>query len=93
VVEALGQIPAQALPAGDQASTFFQRVTAGNMVGAAVEWTRYYAGWADKLPLGRITSNGGAGGSFGHTLRQPNGVIGAIITWNAPLMSLAMKVP
>lgn len=69
------------------------RITAGNMVGAAVEWTRYYAGWADKLPLGRISSNGGAGGSFGHTLRQPYGVIGAIITWNAPLMSLAMKVP
>lgn len=69
------------------------RTTAGNMVGAAVEWTRYYAGWADKLPLGRISSNGGSGGSFGHTLRQPYGVIGAIITWNAPLMSLAMKVP
>lgn len=62
-------------------------------VTAATEWIRYYAGWADKLPLGRITSVVGAGGSFGHTLRQPYGVIGAIITWNAPLMSLAMKVP
>ncbi|MDN3482651.1 aldehyde dehydrogenase family protein [Arthrobacter sp. APC 3897] len=62
-------------------------------VSAAVEWIRYYGGWADKLPLGRITSVAGAGGSFGHTLRQPYGVIGAIITWNAPLMSLAMKVP
>ena len=62
-------------------------------VSAAVEWIRYYGGWADKLPLGRITSVAGAGGSFGHTLRQPYGVIGAIITWNAPLMSLSMKVP
>ena len=62
-------------------------------VAAAVEWIRYYGGWADKLPLGRITSVAGAGGSFGHTLRQPYGVIGAIITWNAPLMSLSMKVP
>lgn len=62
-------------------------------VTAATDWIRYYAGWADKLPLGRITSVVGAGGSFGHTLRQPYGVIGAIITWNAPLMSLAMKVP
>lgn len=62
-------------------------------VAAAVEWIRYYGGWADKLPLGRITSVAGAGGAFGHTLRQPYGVIGTIITWNAPLMSLAMKVP
>ncbi|WP_449372628.1 aldehyde dehydrogenase family protein [Arthrobacter psychrolactophilus] len=62
-------------------------------VTAAAEWIRYYGGWADKLPLGRITSVVGAGGSFGHTLRQPYGVIGTIITWNAPLMSLAMKVP
>lgn len=62
-------------------------------VAAAVEWIRYYGGWADKLPLGRVTSVVGAGGSFGHTLRQPYGVIGVIITWNAPLMSLAMKVP
>ncbi|MFJ6415595.1 aldehyde dehydrogenase family protein [Paeniglutamicibacter sp. NPDC091659] len=67
--------------------------TAHATVAAAVEWIRYYGGWADKLPLGRITSAVGAGGSFGHTLRQPYGVIGAIITWNAPLMSLAMKVP
>lgn len=81
------------LAAAGMADNGAPRITAGNMVGAAVEWTRYYAGWADKLPLGRITSNGGAGGSFGHTLRQPYGVIGAIITWNAPLMSLAMKVP
>lgn len=67
--------------------------TALLMVGAAAEWIRYYAGWADKLPLGRITSVAGAGGSFGHTLRQPYGVIGIVITWNAPLVSLAMKVP
>ncbi|MET4002045.1 aldehyde dehydrogenase (NAD+) [Arthrobacter sp. UYCu511] len=69
------------------------QATAAAMVGAAAEWIRYYGGWADKLPLGRVTSVAGAGGSFGHTLRQPYGVIGVVITWNAPLMSLAMKVP
>lgn len=69
------------------------RRTAYATVEAAVEWIRYYGGWADKLPLGRVTSVVGAGGAFGHTLRQPYGVIGVIITWNAPLMSLAMKVP
>ncbi|MGP5164592.1 aldehyde dehydrogenase family protein [Arthrobacter rhombi] len=69
------------------------RTTARLSVDAAAGWIRYYGGWADKLPLGRISSTVGAGGVFGHTLRQPYGVIGAIITWNAPLMSLAMKVP
>ncbi|MDN5887442.1 MAG: aldehyde dehydrogenase family protein [Micrococcaceae bacterium] len=69
------------------------RTTARLSVDAAATWIRYYGGWADKLPLGRISSTVGAGGVFGHTLRQPYGVIGAIITWNAPLMSLAMKVP
>lgn len=62
-------------------------------VAAAVEWTRYYAGWADKVPLGRVAQHAGSGGEFGYTLRQPYGIIGVIITWNAPLMSLAMKVP
>lgn len=69
------------------------RTTARASVEAAAGWIRYYGGWADKLPLGRVTSTVGADGTFGHTLAQPYGVIGAIITWNAPLMSLAMKVP
>lgn len=69
------------------------RTVVAASVVAAAEWIRYYAGWADKLPLGRVTSVVSAGGDFGHTLRQPYGVIGIIITWNAPLMSLAMKVP
>ena len=32
-------------------------------------------------------------GELGYTLAQPYGVIGVIITWNGPLISLAMKVP
>jgi aldehyde dehydrogenase (NAD+) len=32
-------------------------------------------------------------GELGFTMAQPYGVIAAIITWNAPLMSIAMKVP
>lgn len=62
-------------------------------VAAAAEWTRFYAGWADKVPLGRVAQLAQSGGEFGYTLRQPYGVIGVIITWNAPLMSLAMKIP
>jgi aldehyde dehydrogenase (NAD+) len=62
------------------------------MVPTAVEWTRYYAGWADKISAD-VTASLRADGEFSYTLAQPYGVIGAIITWNGPLISLAMKVP
>lgn len=62
------------------------------MVGLSVEWTRYYAGWADKIS-GEVTANLRTEGEFSYSLAQPYGVIGAIITWNGPLISLAMKVP
>jgi len=66
-------------------------------VGAAfpmlsTEWTRYYAGWADKL-TGDLTGNPQDLGELGYTLAQPYGVVGIIITWNGPLISLAMKIP
>jgi aldehyde dehydrogenase (NAD+) len=66
--------------------------TSGIMANISAEWTRYYAGWCDKLAgdvVGRLMD----GGSFSYTVGQPYGVIGAVITWNAPLLSLAMKVP
>lgn len=62
------------------------------MIPIAVEWTRYYAGWADKISS-EVTASLRANGEFSYTLAQPWGVIGAIITWNGPLVSLAMKVP
>jgi aldehyde dehydrogenase (NAD+) len=62
------------------------------MVPIAVEWTRYYAGWADKISSD-VTATLASGGEFSYTLAQPYGVIGAIITWNGPLISMAMKVP
>lgn len=62
------------------------------LVAMSAEWTRYYAGWADKL-TSEVTGSFGTRGEFTYTLRQPYGVIGAIITWNGPLISLAMKVP
>lgn len=58
----------------------------------AIEWTRYYAGWADKISSD-VTSTLVGDGEFSYSLAQPYGVIGAIITWNGPLISLAMKVP
>lgn len=65
--------------------------TAGAPV-LARDWTRYYAGWADKVE-GQTTSTLGPDGEFSYTLAQPYGVIGIIITWNGPLISLGMKIP
>jgi aldehyde dehydrogenase (NAD+) len=64
----------------------------GGLVAMSVEWTRYYAGWADKI-TSEVSGSYRAHGEFSYTLSQPYGVIGVIITWNGPLISLAMKVP
>jgi aldehyde dehydrogenase (NAD+) len=54
------------------------------------EWIRYYAGWADKID-GQVVSMPPAGELI-YTRPEPYGVIGIIITWNGPLISLGMKV-
>ena len=65
----------------------------GGMTVSAVEWTRYYAGWADKI-AGEVSSTFGSGvGELNYTVLEPYGVVGIIITWNGPLISLAMKIP
>lgn len=65
----------------------------GGMTGSAVEWTRYYAGWADKI-AGELCSGFGSGVSeLNYTVLEPFGAVGIIITWNGPLISLAMKIP
>jgi aldehyde dehydrogenase (NAD+) len=61
-------------------------------IDAAFEWTHYYAGWADKIE-GLVASGFSPADEFAYTLAEPYGVIGHIITWNAPLLSLGMKVP
>jgi aldehyde dehydrogenase (NAD+) len=57
----------------------------------AEEWTSYYAGWADKLE-GQLVSSNRQQRDLAYTLAEPYGVVGIIITWNGPLISLAMKV-
>jgi aldehyde dehydrogenase (NAD+) len=64
----------------------------GVMSSMAAEWTRYHAGWCDKLSS-EVVGLPADSGALSYTMAQPYGVIGAIITWNAPLFSLAMKVP
>jgi aldehyde dehydrogenase (NAD+) len=63
------------------------------MAGVSAEWTRYYAGCADKVTGEMSSSFSGGVNELNYTIPQPYGVIGIIITWNGPLVSLAMKIP
>lgn len=60
-------------------------------VDTAVGWTRYYAGWCDKL-TGELMSTFDTRGEFSYSVPEPIGIVGIIITWNGPLISLGMKV-
>ncbi|WP_236794247.1 aldehyde dehydrogenase [Amycolatopsis sp. GM8] len=62
------------------------------MLGEVVSQFRYYAGWADKIH-GTTVDIGTADRRFeGRTLREPVGVAGMIVPWNAPLAAAALKV-
>ncbi len=55
---------------------------------SVVENFRYYAGWADKLEGETIPVSGPF---FNYTLREPVGVVGAIVPWNFPLSLASWK--
>ena len=61
------------------------------MAMLAASWHEYYAGWADKLD-GQLLSTFDTRGEFSYTAPEPYGVVGIIITWNGPIISLGMKV-
>ena len=58
-------------------------------IPAAVDTLRYYAGWADKINGHVIPARPDA---FTYTLREPVGVVGAIVPWNFPLMIGMWKI-
>ncbi|MCZ6917365.1 MAG: aldehyde dehydrogenase family protein, partial [Gemmatimonadetes bacterium] len=51
-------------------------------VSMSIETLRYYSGWADKITGDTLPVNGPF---FAYTLREPVGVVGAIVPWNFPL--------
>jgi aldehyde dehydrogenase (NAD+) len=57
----------------------------------AVGMLRYYAGLATTVE-GRTVENSLPGAFFSYTLKEPVGVVGAIIPWNAPLSSSIWKI-
>jgi phenylacetaldehyde dehydrogenase len=63
--------------------------------GYASDFIRYYAGWCTKIHGSTIPVSpmGVANGeSLTYTKREPVGVVGAIIPWNAPIAMLALKL-
>jgi aldehyde dehydrogenase (NAD+) len=56
---------------------------------AVVECLQYYAGWADKIHGETIPVRGN---HFTYTLREPIGVVAAIVPWNFPLLLASWKV-
>jgi aldehyde dehydrogenase (NAD+) len=51
----------------------------------------YYAGLADSYPFEQ-RAQPTAGGEFGLIVREPVGVVGAIVPWNSPLSLIAYKI-
>jgi len=56
---------------------------------STVECFEYYAGWADKIEGETIPVSGPY---LNYTLREPVGVVGAIVPWNFPMLLAAYKV-
>jgi len=58
-------------------------------IPAAAECLQYYAGWADKIHGETLPVKGN---HFTYTLREPLGVVAAIVPWNFPLLLASWKV-
>ncbi|WP_420998047.1 aldehyde dehydrogenase family protein [Cupriavidus sp. 30B13] len=56
---------------------------------AAIDTLRYYAGWADKINGQVVPARPGA---LTYTVREPVGVVAAIVPWNFPLMIGMWKI-
>ncbi len=57
-------------------------------LGMTVSTLRYYGGWADKITGDTLPVDGPF---FTYTLREPIGVVGAIVPWNFPLNIASWK--
>ncbi|MGD6749700.1 aldehyde dehydrogenase family protein [Streptomyces sp. BH105] len=55
-------------------------------------WFGYYAGWADKIEGATIPPSPVMVQGLDYTVPEPYGVVGIILTWNGPIMSVGMKI-
>ncbi len=61
-------------------------------VPSAIENFRYIAGWATKLEGSTLPLSVPGARYHAYTVREPVGVVGAIIPWNFPLIMAAWKL-
>ncbi|WP_284982303.1 aldehyde dehydrogenase family protein [Arthrobacter sp. efr-133-TYG-118] len=63
-------------------------------VPLAADWFRYMAGWPTKLEGSTIPVSAVAtpGDYFAYTVREPVGVVAAVVAWNFPLLLAAWKL-
>jgi aldehyde dehydrogenase (NAD+) len=66
------------------------RISAARVLAAA-EVARYYAGWATKIH-GETLPNSAPSPMFSYTVKEPVGVVGAIIPWNGPINTVIWKL-
>ena len=66
--------------------------SAAGDVGVAAELFRYFAGWATKIEGTTIPMSNEDRTYLAYTVREPVGVVGAIVPWNFPLTMACFKV-
>ncbi|WP_033283527.1 aldehyde dehydrogenase family protein [Streptomyces sp. NRRL F-525] len=66
--------------------------TSAGLAHLSAGWFGYYAGWADKLEGATIPLSPRMVPGLDYTVPEPYGVIGVILTWNGPIMSVGMKI-
>ncbi|MFF0085862.1 aldehyde dehydrogenase family protein [Streptomyces canus] len=83
-VPELGRLTTLELGAPIMMSSALAHLTAG--------WFGYYAGWADKIEGATIPPSPVMVQGLDYTVPEPYGVVGIILTWNGPIMSVGMKI-
>ena len=66
--------------------------SAAGDVAVAAELFRYFAGWATKIEGTTIPMSNEDRSYLAYTVREPLGVVGAIVPWNFPLTMACFKV-
>lgn len=66
--------------------------TSAALAHLSAGWFGYYAGWADKIEGATIPPSPRVVPGLDYTVPEPYGVIGVILTWNGPIMSVGMKI-
>ena len=61
-------------------------------ISIAAELFRYFAGWATKIEGTTIPMSNDEHDYLAYTIREPVGVVGAIVPWNFPMLMACFKV-